>query len=238
MSVKNGDQNCLSVMVADDHQAFREGLSRLLSEESDIAIVGQASDGEEAVKLARALHPDVVVLDMAMPKLNGLDAIKKLRAESPKSAILMLSAYGYQSYIVPAIEAGAAGYLLKTVGVREISAAIRSVASGQTVLGSAVSSQLFGRFESPTSSAEKSSKRLQPRELEVVRLVALGLSNKQIANKLGIGERTVQTHLRNILTKLDAGSRTEAVVLALQRGWIALDEVQIPRTRQSESGSV
>ncbi len=232
MSVKNVDQNSISVLVADDHQAFREGLSRLLSEESGISVAGQASDGEEAVKMVRALHPDVVVIDVAMPKLNGLDAIKQIRAESPKTAILVLSAYGYQSYIVPAIEAGAAGYLLKTVGVREIAAAIRSVSSGQTVLGSAVSSQLFGRFESPASPADISSKRLQPRELEVVRLVALGLSNKQIASKLGIGERTVQTHLRNILTKLDAGSRTEAVVLALQRGWIALEEVQIPHAGQ------
>ena len=232
-SDEKATQGKISILLADDHQAFREGLSRLLGEQSDLEIVGEAADGLEAIRLAKVLKPDVVIIDVSMPNLNGLEAMKQIVAESPKSAVIVLSAYGYQSYVIPAMEAGASGYLLKTVGVREIAAAVRSVHSGQTVLGAAVSSQVLGRLDSAPSRAGMPSKRLQPRELEVIRLVALGLSNKQIASKLGIGERTVQTHLRNILAKLDAGTRTEAVVLALQKGWIVLDEAQPPRSDRS-----
>lgn len=230
-SDKRQPEGVISILLADDHQAFREGLNRLLSEESDLEVIGEASDGLEAIRLARELAPDVVIIDVSMPRLNGLEAIGQIKAESPGSAIIVLSAYGYQSYVVPAIEAGASGYLLKTVGVREIAAAVRSVHAGQTVLGSAISSQLLGRLESASSRGGAPSKRLQPRELEVIRQVALGLSNKQIASRLGIGERTVQTHLRNILVKLEAGSRTEAAVMALQKGWIVLDDVPPPPKR-------
>jgi two-component system, NarL family, response regulator LiaR len=216
----------ISVLLADDHQAFREGLGRLLSEEPDLRIVGEAADGLETVSMVKSLLPDVVVIDVSMPRLNGLEAIKQIVLAGPRTAILVLSAFGFQSYVVPAIEAGASGYLLKTVGVREIAAAIRSVHAGQTVLGSAVSPQFLGRVSAPTSDSPIPKRVLQPRELEVLRLVAMGLSNKQVAAKLCIGERTVQTHLRNILSKLDAGSRTEAVVAALQKGLIVLDDVR------------
>jgi two-component system, NarL family, response regulator LiaR len=216
----------ISVLLADDHQAFREGLGRLLNEEPDLRIVGEAADGLEAVSMVKSLLPDVVVIDVSMPHLNGLEAIKQIVVASPRTAILVLSAFSYQSYVVPAIEVGASGYLLKTVGVREIVAAIRSVHAGQTVLGSAVSPQFLGRVSALTLDSPIPKKSLQPRELEVLCLVGMGLSNKQVANKLGIGERTVQTHLRNILSKLDAGSRTEAVVAALQKGLIGLDDIR------------
>ncbi len=201
-------------------------MSRLLGEESDLQIVGEAGDGLEAVKLAALLLPDVAIIDVAMPNLNGLEAIKRIKAESPGTHVVVLSAFDYESYVVPAMEAGASGYLLKTVGVREIAAAVRSVHSGQTVLGSTVSNRLLNRLSSTPAATPAPKQRLHRRELEVVRLAALGLSNKEIAARLGIGERTVQTHLRNILIKLNVGSRTEAVVAALREGWIALDEVQ------------
>lgn len=224
MSVKA--QPRTSVLLVDDHKAFREGLARLLGEEGDLDITGEAGDGLEAVEMAKSLSPDVVIIDVSMPNMNGLDAIKEIVADSPRTKVIVLSAYSYQSYVVPAMEAGASGYLIKTVGGKEIAAAVRSVHSGQTVLGSAVSAQVLRGRSAPSGPGPQC--RLQPRELEVLRLVALGMGNKQIADKLGIGERTVQTHLRNILAKLEAGSRTEAAIIALQKGLIALGDLQPP----------
>jgi len=216
----------IKVLLADDHRAFCEGLSRLLEEESDLEIVGVAGDGEEAVRLSADLLPDVAIVDVAMPKLNGIEAIKQIKAVSPKTAVIVLSAYGYESYVLPSIEAGAAAYLLKTVGVREIAGAIRAVQVGQTVLDPAASHRLFARLAYSTgSTGSGADRRLHGRELEVLRLGARGLSNRQIANQLVIGERTVQTHFRNILRKLGVSSRTEAALHALREGWITLDDL-------------
>lgn len=226
MSVKAQPRTRISVLLVDDHKAFREGLARLLGEESDLEVVGEAGDGLEAIEMARVLLPDVVIIDVSMPNMNGLDAIREIVTAAPGTRVIVLSAYSYQSYVVPAMEAGASGYLLKTMGGKEIAAAVRSVNSGQTVLGSAVSAQALRGRSAPAGPGAQC--RLQPRELEVIRLVALGMGNKQIADKLGIGERTVQTHLRNILAKLGAGSRTEAAISALQKGLIALGDLQPP----------
>lgn len=216
----------IKVLLADDHRAFCEGLSRLLEEESDLEIVGVAGDGEEAVRLSEKLLPDVAIVDVAMPKLNGIEAIKQVKAVSPKTAVIVLSAYGYESYVLPAIEAGAAAYLLKTVGVREIAGAIRAVRAGQTVLDPAASHKLFTRLACNTGKpGSGAGHQLHRRELEVLRLGARGLSNRQIANHLVIGERTVQTHFRNILRKLGVSSRTEAALHALREGWITLDDL-------------
>lgn len=224
MSVKAQLGPRISVLLVDDHKALREGLARLLGEESDLEVAGEAGDGLEATEMAKALLPDVVIIDVSMPNMNGLDAIKEIVTAAPRTRVIVLSAYGYQSYVMSAMEAGACGYLIKTVGGKEIAAAVRAVHSGQTVLGSAVSAQALRGRSAPPSAGPQG--RLQPRELEVIRLVAVGMGNKQIADKLGIGERTVQTHLRNILVKLEAGSRTEAAVRALQKGLIALGDLQ------------
>jgi len=217
----------LRVLLADDHRAFCEGLGRLLGEETDLEIVAMVVDGEEAVRLTGELLPDVAIVDVAMPKLNGIEAIKQIKEVSPKTAVVVLSAYGYESYVLPAIEAGAAAYLLKTVGVREIAGAVRAVHAGQTVLDPTASNKLFSRLASATGkgSSEEGRQSLHPRELEVLRLGAKGLTNKQIASTLVIGERTVQTHFRNILRKLGVGSRTEAALRALREGWITLDDL-------------
>ncbi|MBL7119730.1 MAG: response regulator transcription factor [Dehalococcoidia bacterium] len=230
MPTANSAQNVIEkikVLVADDHPAFREGLSRLLGEESDLEIVAVVGDGQEAVRLAGELSPDVAIIDVAMPNLNGIEAIKAIKAKSSQTAIIVLSAYDYESYVLPAIEAGASAYLLKTVGVREVAGAVRAVRAGQTVLDPTASHKVLSRLAYATDKgmSEEARQRLHRRELEVLKLVARGLSNKEIAANLVIGERTVQTHIRNILRKLGVSSRTEAVLHALREGWITLDDL-------------
>ncbi|RLC92369.1 MAG: DNA-binding response regulator [Chloroflexi bacterium] len=217
----------IRVLLADDHPSFREGLGHLLKEESDIEIVAAVGDGEEAATLSRELTPDVAIIDIAMPNLNGIEAIKKIKAGSPNTAVVVLSAYDYESYVLPAMEAGAAAYLLKTVGVREVAGTVRAVHAGQTVLDHTASHRVLSHLAYSRGKVESAGalKRLHPRELEVLRLGARGLSNKEIASKLVISERTVQTHFRNILRKLSVGSRTEAVLHALREGWITLEDL-------------
>ncbi len=219
-------QTRISVVLADDHKAFREGLASLLSEEDDIAIVGAACNGAEAAKLAGELLPDVIVTDVAMPTMGGIEAIKQIRLVSPKTALVVLSAFSYDSYVVAAVDAGASAYLLKTQGVEEIAEAIRSVHSGQMVFGSEVNAAIRRRVGSASSKSSTSREQPSPRELQLLILAGKGLGNKEIAARIGIGERTVQTHFHNVLAKLGTTSRTEAVVAALSEGWITFEEIQ------------
>ena len=216
----------ISVVIADDHKAFREGLASLLSEEDDIEIVGAACNGSEAAKLAGELNPDVLVTDVSMPGLSGIEAIREIRAASPKTAFVVLSAFSYDSYVVAAVDAGASAYLLKTQGVEEIAEAIRSVHSGQMVFGSEVNTAIRRRVGSASSRLSSSHEQPSPRELQLLILAGRGFSNKEIAARIGIGERTVQTHFHNVMAKLGTTSRTEAVVTALSEGWITFDEIQ------------
>jgi len=174
----------------------------------------------------------VAILDVAMPRLSGIEAIKHIKIKSPRTAVIILSAYDYESYVLPSIEAGASAYLLKTVGIREIVGAVRAVRDGQTVLGPTASRRLLSRLtqEGPRVGSGKE-EHLQRREIEVLRLGASGLSNKEIASRLVISERTVQTHFRNILRKLGVNSRTEAVLRALREGWIGLDDLPSRRSQ-------
>ena len=216
----------ISVLIADDHKAFREGLASLLDEEEDIQIVGAACNGAEAARLAGELHPDVLVTDVAMPGVNGIEAIRQVRTASPKTAFVVLSAFSYDSYVVAAVEAGASAYVLKTQGVDEIAEAIRSVHSGQMVFGAEVNAAIRRRMGAPPSRSSRSREQPSPRELQLLIMAGKGLSNKDMAARLGIGERTVQTHLQNVLAKLGTTSRTDAVVTALSEGWITFDEIQ------------
>lgn len=215
----------IRVLVADDHPVFREGLVGILEKEEDFEVVGQAGNGLEAVELAQQLLPDVAVVDMSMPELNGIEVIKRVKVSSPDTAILVLSAFGYDSYVLGAIEAGASGYLLKSVRVRDLVRAIRSLHAGEAVLGPTATRKLFGRLSSGAGTGTHLARVLLPREIEVLRMAARGLSNKEIAQALGISIRTCQTHIANIFTKLQVGSRTEAVLRALREGWLTLDDL-------------
>jgi DNA-binding NarL/FixJ family response regulator len=226
LGAEQAAQGKISVVIADDHKAFREGLASLLGEEDDIQIVGAACNGAEAAKLAGELLPDVIVTDVAMPTMGGIEAIKQIGMVSPKTAFVVLSAFSYDSYVVAAVDAGASAYLLKTQGIEEIAEAIRSVHSGQMVFGSEVNTAIRRRVGSASSKSSTSREHPSPRELQLLILAGKGLGNKEIAARIGIGERTVQTHFHNVLAKLGTASRTEAVVTALSEGWITFEEIQ------------
>jgi DNA-binding NarL/FixJ family response regulator len=215
----------IKVLVADDHPVFREGLCQLLEHEEDLECVAKPADGEEAVRLAMELLPDVAIIDIAMPKLNGIEAVKQIKAAHPATAILIVSAFSYESYILASLRAGAAGYLLKSTSLRELTNAIRSVHAGEAVFDFRATSKILRRLADDKGEERRNLEELYPRELEVLRLAGKGLSNKEIARELVISERTVQTHLVNIFRKLDVGSRTEAVLHALKEGWLTLDDL-------------
>ncbi len=222
----------IQVMVVDDHPAFREGLSRLLQEEPDIEVVATPEDGVQAVDLASKLKPNVIVMDISMPKMNGIDAAKLIKASSPETAILIVSAYSYQSYILAALRAGAAGYLLKNAPLQELIKAIRLVSSGEGVFDMKVTGNLLRHLASEKADVRKDMEELHPRELQILTSAARGLGNKEIAGELEISERTVQTHLVNIFRKLRVSSRTEAVLQGLRQGWLKLED--LPASRASE----
>jgi DNA-binding NarL/FixJ family response regulator len=208
----------IRVLLADDHVVVRKGVREFLEEEPDIEVVGEAGDGQQAVDMALALQPDVVVMDIQMPVLSGADATRRIRATAPNVRVLVLTAYDDDPYIFGLLEAGATGYVLKTAESREIIRAIRATAAGQAMTDPAITARLIARMSRPVGSSET----LSERELDVLRLAARGLTNKQISHDLAISDRTVQNHLANIYAKLQVASRTEAVTVALQRGLIRL----------------
>jgi NarL family two-component system response regulator LiaR len=215
----------IKLLIADDHPPFREGLSKLLEQEPDMEVVAMPADGEEAVNLAKKLNPNVVLLDVAMPKLNGIEAAKKIKAACPKIAILMISAYGYEPYLIASIQAGATGYLLKSSAISEVVSAIRSVNNGQAVFDLKAAGKVLDLLAVYQGKEISGSQRLHPRELQVLKLAARGISNKEIGKELTISDRTVQTHLIRIFRKMDVNSRTEAVLHALKQGWLTFDDL-------------
>ena len=212
----------IKILIADDHAFVREGTRRILEQEPDLEVVAEAGNGEEAVALASELKPDV-----AMPKLDGIEATRRIKALCPAVAVLVLSAYDDDQFVFGLLEAGAAGYLLKSVRGHEIVDAIRAVDAGESVLHPSVARKVLNRFASVSSKTQRKKplELLTDREMEVLKLVTKGLSNKDIADELSLSIRTVQGHLANIFNKLRVSSRTEAVVRALKEGWVALDDV-------------
>jgi len=215
----------IKILIADDHAFVRESTRRILEQESDLEVIGEAGDGEEAIRLATSFKPDVAIIDVAMPKLDGIEATRQIKTLCPAITVLILSAYDDDQFVFSLLEAGAAGYLLKSVRGQEIVDAVRAVYSGESVLHPAVARKVLNRFARPSAEVDtkKSSELLSDRETEVLKLVTKGLSNKDIADELCLSVRTVQGHLANIFNKLQVSSRTEAVVHALKQGWVTLD---------------
>ncbi|MBN1643774.1 MAG: response regulator transcription factor [Dehalococcoidales bacterium] len=213
----------ITVFLAEDHAVVREGLGELIRREADMEVVGEAGDGEDTVRQVKELGPDIVLMDIAMPGMNGIEATKQIKEVAPHSRILVLTAYDNPEFVTAVIDAGAAGYLLKNVRGKELTNAIRSAYEGESVLHPAVAKSIFARLHVPSAkSLREKPDVLSERELQVLQKGAEGLSNKQIAVLLSIGSRTVQTHWRNIFDKLGVYSRTEAIVYCLKKGWLNL----------------
>lgn len=218
--------NKIRILLADDHVVVREGTRELLERQDDIEVVAEAGDGEEAVQLASSHNPDMVIMDIAMPKVDGIEATRQIKAARPTTAVLVLTAYDDDQYIFALLEAGAAGYLLKDVHADELVRAIRAVHAGESVLHPAIARKVLNRFTRAHEKALEAEpvEQLSQREMEVLKLAAQGMTNRQIANELVISERTVQAHLSNVFGKMGVGSRTEAVLYGLKKGWLSLDE--------------
>jgi DNA-binding NarL/FixJ family response regulator len=215
--------NAITILLAEDHVVVREATAEVVDHQPDMRVVGQAGTGEEAVALAREVQPDVIVMDIAMPRLNGLEATRRIATECPGCRVLVLTAREEERYVVQLLQAGAVGYLPKTVGLDELLEAIRAAARGESVLPPAIATVVVHHLagEEPPAEAVRP---LTDRELEVLQLAAQGFTNYDIAQQLYISVRTVEAHLTHVYNKLGASSRTEAVVHAMRQGWIQPQE--------------
>jgi two-component system, NarL family, response regulator LiaR len=215
--------NAIRVLLTDDHSIVRKGIRALLATELDIEVVGEASNGKEAVELEEKLRPDVTLMDMVMPQMDGIEAIRHITTRRPGSRILVLTSFAADEKVFPAIKAGALGYLLKDSAPEELVEAIRQVHKGQPSLHPTIARKLLDELSRPASKPPTPDP-LTDREVEVLRLVARGKSNRQIADDMIISEATVRTHVSNILGKLHLASRTEAALYALREGLATLDD--------------
>ncbi|HTK88520.1 MAG TPA: response regulator transcription factor [Nitrospiraceae bacterium] len=217
----------IKVLIVDDHRVVREGLSAILKSKENIQVLGEAQDGQEAVEKARSLLPDVILMDVSMPKMTGVEATRIIKREFPHIGIIALTMYEEQQYIFDLVRGGATGYLLKDSDSDQIVKAIQSVYRGDSLIHPAVASKILAEFSLMTQKKGKKSgwveHDLTEREITVLRLVADGKTNKEIANNLDLSEKTVKNHVRNIFHKLQVYDRTQAAILAIRKGLIELD---------------
>lgn len=215
------NMEAIKVLIVDDHTVVRDGLTAVLGRQGDFTVVGEATNGLEAVERARELKPDVILMDLRMPELDGVEAMRRIRAEDPNARFIILTTYDSDEYIFEAIEAGAKGYLLKDASREELFEAVRAVHRGESLIQPGVAARVLDRFAELSRQASDIEV-VSEREVEVLRLMARGAANKEIAASLSISESTVKTHVANIFQKLEVNDRTEAVTQALQRGIIKL----------------
>jgi DNA-binding NarL/FixJ family response regulator len=210
------------VLIADDQPLIRAGFRMILDAEPDIEVVGEAATGAEAVATARERRPDVVLMDIRMPDLDGIEATRRILADNrqPQTKVLILTTFDLDEYVYDALRAGASGFLLKDVPVHQLAAAVRTVGDGDALLAPSITRRLIEQFAAPQPAAASGLDELTPRELEVFRLLATGMTNKEIATELIVGETTVKTHVTRILMKLGVRDRVQAVVLAYETGVI------------------
>lgn len=218
-SVEQNPTGKIRVVVVDDHPVVRDGISTMLDLSDDIEMVGQARDGLDAVNVVARLKPDVVLMDLQMPNMDGVKATRKIRERTPDTEIIILTSYDNEAYLFDAIRAGARGFLLKDVTRQDLWAAIRAANRGESLLQPSVAAKLMGRV----SRDEEHPESLTDRELEVLKLMAQGMRNKEIGKELNIAERTVKAHVTNIIQKLGVTTRVEAVTTALRDGLIYLE---------------
>jgi DNA-binding NarL/FixJ family response regulator len=210
----------IRVLLVDDHAVVREGLRAFLELQDGIEVVGEAGDGEQALAQADRLRPDVILMDLVMPKLDGVGAMRELRRRTPASRVIVLTSFTEDDRLLPAIQAGAAGYLLKHVEPRELARAVRAAHAGEALLDPAVGARLVEEVAARPGSGQHDGarERLTAREREVLELIAHGFSNKRIARELGIAEKTVKTHVGHVLAKLGVADRTQAALHAVRSG--------------------
>lgn len=223
----------IKVLIVDDHPVFRDGLRNVLETAEDLAVIGEAKDGTEALEAAESLQPDVIIMDINIPELNGLQATRRIKTDHPDINIIMLTAYDDDEQIYHAIRTGASAYYAKDVSPDFLVQAIRDVSRGKYVVDERLMDQqeieswlneAFERFGGLWADMEDKFRPLSPREMEILKLITRGLSNKEIAYTLGISHQTVKNHMTSILRKLDVEDRTQAAVFALRRGWVRLQD--------------
>ena len=215
----------IRVLLTDDHAIVRKGVGALLATEPDIEVVGEAGSGAEAVAQAEVLHPDVILMDLVMPELDGIEATRQITAKFSGTRILILTSFAADEKVFPAIKAGALGYLLKDSGPEELVGAIRKVYRGEPSLEPSIARKVLMELSQPPKQQPLAADPLTEREFDVLRLIAKGCSNKEIALKLSVSELTVRTHVSNILSKLHLASRTQAALYALQKGITSLEDI-------------
>jgi NarL family two-component system response regulator LiaR len=213
-----GSTEAIRVLVVDDHAVVREGLRTFLELQEGIEVVGEAEDGGEAVRAAAELRPDVILMDLVMPRVDGVAAMRELRRRLPSSRVIVLTSFAEDDRLLPAIQAGAAGYLLKDIEPRELARAVRAAHAGEALLDPAVAARLVDAIAQPPG--EPPTDRLTARERQVLELIGRGLSNKLIARELGISEKTVKTHVGHVLAKLGVTDRTQAALHAVRAGLV------------------
>jgi DNA-binding NarL/FixJ family response regulator len=223
--------NVISIIIADDHTVVRKGTRQILEQELDFKVVGEAANGQEAVQLSNDFKPDIAILDVSMPVMDGIEATRQIKAISPDTAVLVLSAYDNDEFVFALLEAGAAGYLLKDVSGEEIAGAVRAIQRGESVLHPIIARKVMNRFFPNMNGAveeigtKEPEKVLGERELEVLQLACHALSNQEMADRLNLSLHTIESHMRHIFSKLHVSSRTEAVLYALKQGWIKIDDI-------------